>query len=756
MPYDRFIIAPFETGLQTDVRPWQIPDEAFAELNNAYVFRGRVRKRFGGVYTGNGAQTSFTAQLFSRLSVPLGLTNGSGNIAGTVPGSIFTIGQAFSVGNEMFTVYQLGTPAAMLTTGSSTVHTYNTNNGAYTIQGAAANTELYWYPSQPVMGLTQYEIGSISNHPSYAFDTQFVYVYTGSFWEQSPGIDSPTWHGSNSNFFWTENWRGISTATTNMFVTNFNATVPTPAVTDDPVYTFDGTTWSNFSASMIFNAAGDFIQTALMIVAFKDRLLMLNPIEQKADNSSNTQYKNRVRFCHNGSPFATNAWLEPNQSYGGTNADGAGWLDAATEEAITSCEFIKDRLIVYFERSTWELAYTGNQVLPYVWQKINTELGSEATFSSVPFDKIILTMGTTGVHACNGSNVERVDDLIPDQVFTISNVNTGVTRVWGIRDYYTEMVYWTFPNNQENPSDVFPNQILTYNYKTGSWALFDDVITAFGYFDQQQTDTWASSPTTWAESSFTWASSRIQAQARQIIAGNQEGYIFIVSPDVTINASVMQITQMVNSGSYVQLTIYNHTLNASDNLDEGDFIYINNAQGVLGINGQSLKVVSRIDINNVLVGPVNITGTYTGGGTAARVSRIEILSKQWNPYVDQGRNFFISKIDFLLLNSGTVLDEGGEIMVDYYTSSADLSNVQEGEATQSLLGASVLETGPYALVPLEQYQQRLFHPLYFQADGEFIQIYMYYSDAQLTNGYQFDFQLEGLILFTTPTSTRLQ
>lgn len=755
MPYDRFLIAPFETGLQTDVRPWLIPDEAMAQLNNAYVFRGRIRKRFGGIYTGNGAQTSYTAQLFSRLSVHLGTTDGSGNISGTVPGNIFAVGQAFSIGNEVFTVYQTGTPAVMLDTGSATTKTYNTSTGAYVIQGAAATTDAYFYSSQPVMGLTLYQTGSINNHTAYAFDTQFAYVYTGSFWERSLASGSPTWHGSNSNFFWVENWRGTASSIVNLFVTNFNATIGAPGANDDPVYTFNGTTWSNFSTSMVLNSSGDFIQTALMIVAFKDRLLMLNTIEQKGDNSANTQFKNRVRFSHNGSPFATNAWLEPNQSSGGANADGAGFLDAATEEAITSCEFIKDRLIVYFERSTWELAYTGNQILPFVWQKINTELGSEATFSSVPFDKVILTMGTTGVHACNGSNVERIDNAIPDQVFTINNVNSGVTRVFGIRDYFTEMVYWTFPNNQENPSDVFPNQILTYNYKSESWALFDDVITAFGYFDQQQTDTWASSATTWSESSFTWASSRIQAQARQIIAGNQEGYIFIVSPDVTINAGVMQITQMVNSGVFVQLTMINHTLNASSNLDEGEFVYVANAQGVTGINGASYKVVQRIDANNVLIGPVHITGTYTGGGTAARVSRISMLTKQWNPYVDQARNFFISKIDFLVLNNGTILNSGGEITVDYYTSSADLSNIQEGTATGALLGSSVLETGPYALVPLEQYQQRLWHPLYFQSSGEFIQLNMYFSDTQMMNSFQFDFQLEGFILYAIPTG-RLQ
>ena len=94
--------------------------------------------------------------------------------------------------------------------------------------------------------------------------------------------------------------------------------------------------------------------------------------------------------------------------------------------------------------------YTGNQVLPFIWQKINTELGAESTFSVVPFDKVILGVGNVGIHACNGANVERIDDKIPDEVFRIHNENEGVQRVYGIRDYDVEMVYWTFPSQEEN------------------------------------------------------------------------------------------------------------------------------------------------------------------------------------------------------------------------------------------------------------------------------------------------------------------
>src|ERR1700691_3840943 len=100
MAFDRFLIGPFETGLQTNVRAWQIMDDAFQKLQNAYVFRGRVRKRFGSRFMGTGWSSSLTEPLFSRLRINLGSTDVSGNISATVPGSTFAVGQMFSVGNE--------------------------------------------------------------------------------------------------------------------------------------------------------------------------------------------------------------------------------------------------------------------------------------------------------------------------------------------------------------------------------------------------------------------------------------------------------------------------------------------------------------------------------------------------------------------------------------------------------------------------------------------------------------------------------
>lgn len=843
MAYDRFMIAPFETGLQTDVRKWQIMDDAFSTLNNAYVFRGRVRKRFGSQYTGYGADTGAT-QLNSRVSVApgyyfVGTTNGSGNLSGTipasmfnagtfgqtfvigantltvgslgtpvvmtstgtptpgtktfntttgayvivgsnintpvyfnantvgimtttdgsgnikgiVPGSTFAIGQQFSIGTEIFTVVATGTPGVMLRTGASTVHTFNTTTGEFNIQGSTPSTALFFYPSTPIMGLTQYQVGSVNNYPSFAFDTQFAYKFSGGYWIQET-VGFPVWHGNNAQFFWDCSWTGITANLTSLFVTNFNATLGAPGANDDPLWTYDGTTWATFKPYFApaggAVGAGPFVQTARIILPFKDRLVLLNTVEQAS--SVNTGYVNRCRFSHNGSPFAANAWYEPNQADSTAPtitglADGGGYIDAATEEQIVSAEFIKDRLIVYFERSTWELAYTGNQVLPFVWQKLNTELGSEATFSSVPFDKYILTIGNTGVHACNGSNVERIDDKIPQAIFQVSNLNQGTKRVAGIRDFYTELVYWTFPGNASSAySQTFPNRVLVYNYKNNSWSFNDDCFTAFSYFQQQQDSTWELSTTTWEQSNFSWNSAVVQSNFRNIIAGTPNGFIVIINPEIGSNAQSLPITNILTTPA-TQLTIINHTLNVND------YLYIQGAQGITGLNNTIVKVLSIVNANTINIGNVPFTGVYTGAGTAARVSNIDIWSKQWNPYVEKGRNVYVAKIDF-----GVVRTTAGQVTVDYYSSAADLALVNEAEETGAILGNNVLETSAYTTVPYELVQDRLWHPVYFQGDGECIQIRIYMSDNQMRQtAVAFSlFELEAVILNTMPSASRLQ
>ena len=756
MPQDRFLIAPFNSGFQTNLKPFLIPDDAFAELKNAYVFRGRVTKRFGSMLTG----FSFSdLQLSARLSIQVS-TVASG--VGTVPGT-GAIGQLFSAGTQTFTVWQ--TTGSMLTSGPG-AGTFDTTTGAFVITGTGlpGATPIFWYPSQPVMGLTIYNVGAFNNQPAFAFDTQFAYRYTGSAWIRS---GAAIWHGTNLNFFWATNWKTINGNTT-MYVSNFYALNPNGAIdaTDDPIWYMTAIdTWVAASGVNAFYFlpnggavhTGPYVLNSRIILPWKNRLLLLNTIE--SNGTDNTNYTARARWSADADPLLVNAWYEFNQTdTSGNIAIGAGYADASTDEQIIGAEFIKDRLIVFFQSSTWELVFTGNQESPFYWQTINSELGAESQNATIPFDKAILTIGNVGVHACNGSNVQRIDDKIPDQVFNIKDVDLEVTRVAGIRDYYEELAYWAFPS--DSSPFTYPDQILVYNYQNATWAVFDDCFTVFGYFEQSTGVEWQYINTPWLTMNSAWNDGEIQAESRQIIAGNQQGFISIITDDLDENAPNMQITNIVSDGlGGANLTIIDHTLVGQEYYD---YIHIIDPIRNTGLNNLTFKVNTVItagvtDPNVININPAPFTGIYTGGSSVQRVSNIQILSKQWNPYLDQGNNMYLNKIEFGVSANDT-LNLAPSITVDYYPSASNVSMIQGGVASGAIMGTGVLELFPNIVYyPLEEFQTRLWHPVYFQSFGECIQIFIYFSPQQMLDNVSAfgTFELDGMVLYTERTG-RLQ
>lgn len=711
-----YLIAPFESGLQNNIEPWLTPEDAFQTLCNAYVWRGRVKKRFGYHYLSG-------EELTSRLRISLGNTDGAGNIAVVVPGSIFEVGQMFSIGTEIFTVNVTGTPAVMLDTGVATVKTYDTSTGALTITGAAVATEVFFYPAQPVMGLPQRETANTNLETTIAFDTQFAYQRILGAWGR---LGAAIWTGSNSQFFWSTNYRGASPYETYLYTVN-------GVVADQINYLPIGTTtWTQIRPQLNSGAANRFLDTAKIIIPFQDRLLCLNTFETDGGVAEN--YYNRARWTQEGDPRdPATSWIDV------VGSDG-GFIDAPTAEAIVTAQFIKDRLIVYFERSTWELVFTGLKIQPFRWQQLNSELGVEGTFSIIGFDRGAVGVGNVGVHTCNGVNVERIDDKIPDEVFKIHNDNAGPDRVYGIRDFYNEMVYWSFPNHTGNPT--FPNRILAWNYRNKSWAFFDDSFTCFGYFQKTEDIDWTELSNRygeWQDIDIQWDEGILQSQFPDIVLGNQQGFTFTLATEKNSNEQSLYITDMTPGTT--SITSINH------NLQSGDYILIEDASGITSLNDKIVRVGGPVSADNF---PIDLafSGTYTGGGKVTRVSNIDIRSKQWNPGTHVGLQFRMPHIDFLLDKTSD-----GEVAVDYYTDSNINDSIQTQVGTgESLLGSNVLYTKAEENVFSQQSQVRIWHRYFLQAEGQFLQIQIFMTDAQMRNpDIAFsNFQLNALILYAEP------
>lgn len=743
MPKDRFLITPLQSGWENDKPPFLIMDDAFTVLENAYVYRGRVRKRFGArLMVGETAPTAGYEQLQSRLRMNIGTITG-GTLAGTVPGATFGIGQMFSIGDNLFTVFDptAGANPMYRTDGIVATADYNVGTGVFDIQGSTLpnGTIVYFYPATPVMGFTEQEQSAVNDEKSLAWDTQFSYKYESTGWERISGetvAGDSVWTGGNSDFFWATNHRSATSSISDnrLFATNF--------LSADGIRYTDGTTWTSNKAGAarweVNSGAGIYIFSSRIIVSFKNRLVLLNT-QEGATTGATTNYQTRCRFSKNGNVLATDAWYQsPSAKFG-------GYIDnTSTQEAIITAQFLRDRLIVYFERSTWELVYTGSEIQPFRWQRINTELGAESTFSQIPFDTQVLGVGNVGIMECTGTNVNRIDQNIPNEVFEIHNNDDGPKRVAGVRDYISEIAYWSFPGVNRTATKPFPNKVLTYNYLTRSWGRNDDSITAFGHWQAVAGLTWGSASSTWGSTSTQWGSGSFSAKTRHVIAGNQEGFTFQVDNDNSRNSPALQITDIAfntPAAGFTSFTVINH------NLQDNDYILLENIQGTTGLNDK-IYDVAITDDNTFYIGEPDAATAYTGGGTVTRVSSVEIKTKQYNFYLKQNMTADITSVDFLVKRT-----ESGKHTIDYLVSSSLDGLVDPGEATGALIGTSVLETSPYPQLPLEATQNRVWHTVYTWADGECVQLRIYHTFEQMTDPAisLSPFTLYGLIFNANPS-----
>jgi hypothetical protein len=725
-PLDQFLIAPITKGLQNDVAPWLIPDEAYSQLENAYVWRGMLRKRFGSslLEPDAGASVGFE-QLHSRLRIKIGATDGiSGTISGFVPGAIFKVGQMFSIGTELYTVVTAGIADMITNAAVPQTRIFNTGTGSYNLKSNLLAVDVYFYPAEPVMGILQYEEAAINDEPTIAFDTQFSYQYLATGWDR---LGTQVWTGSDSQFFWGVNYRGADTFDRLFFVTNSSST--------DGINYWDGSTWTALVAQYSASA-NDVVLGCKLILSFGNRLLLLNTTEKKDGSPPTTNnIPNRVRYSQFGAPInpPTNDTF---YAYPAASGKG-GYEDIPTKEAIISARILRDRAIIFCERSTWELVKTGNEVRPFRFQRINSELGVESTFSSILFDKVLLGVGNVGIHACNGANVERIDEKIPDEVFDFHNENQGVDRVYGVRDYYSEMAYWTVPDKDNNPT--YPNKIIAYNYRNRTWAKFDDSITCFGTLQTRFDETWGNTNDLWGERHDTWGGAKQQSEFPQVIGGNQQGWTFTIDRDNSRNSPALQITQLANAAGVVTVTCVDH------NLQTSDYVLIENVEGVTGVDGP-YEITSIPSDDTFTIFEPSFAGTYTSSGTVARISRIDVRTKDFNFYQKQGRNLFIPKMSFFVDRT-----ESGEIRVDIYPSSASNTPLYgEAVTTGCELGTGILETTPYSTVPFEDNQTRFWHAIYTQAEGESLQVRLYLDDEQMLdkNIALSDFRLNAISIYS--------
>jgi hypothetical protein len=317
--------------------------------------------------------------------------------------------------------------------------------------------------------------------------------------------------GTSSNFFNATNWIAPAYYPTNpgiLYITNDS----------DPITTFDGANLARppfpITEAHKISFTND-IATCLDLDVYKNRLLVERPFVV-GDSHVSAQ---SIRWS---------AINDPTNLVADVTGNG-GELSAPTDDFMQSSEFLRDPLIVLFTNSTWTFRFTGSDFAPFRWDQINRTKSTNAPYGTVDYDERITAMGSKGLIACDGVNVQRYDNQVIDQFLTINQSRFG--QCYGLRFDTLNQTWMLYPDAATNA--FLSTNALIYNFIENTWSVYDIPLSCLGLYYVTSDKTWddfgplSDNPTTWDQAEFAWDSYILQDLAPTLLGGSLSGgYVY--------------------------------------------------------------------------------------------------------------------------------------------------------------------------------------------------------------------------------------
>lgn len=526
---------------------------------------------------------------------------------------------------------------------------------------------------------------------------------------------------------------------------------------------------------------------AKLILPYKDRLIFFGPVVQSSTRAP-VYLQDTIIYSQNGTPYYTASYtntpsatkdtptsiknqfvplLVPNNQTATSPAmfedqvGFGGFLSLGLSDRIISAALNEDTIIVGFTKIQTRLVATGNDVVPFEFYRVNSELGTGSTFSVITMDQGILSRGNRGYVIANQVGATRFDLDIPDEVFQINLDNNGAERVTAQRDFVNEWVYFTYPNDDVEYN--FPNQTLFYNYRDQSFSIFNECYTTYGTLIPTEGDTWANlGVDSWQDWNSPWNSGDNNPGQLQIIAGNQQGFVMLKSDKDTDEEPSLYINNiLVNTVSSP-----NHCLN------NGDYIVISGALGTGAslVNGLIFSVMNAttntFDLNPI----INMgAGAYLGGAEITRLYVPFVQTKQFPLAWNFSRKTRIGPQQYLFTKTNS-----GQITVQIYLSQDSSNPYNAGPivpaafpVNSALVYSQIVFTCPESTnlgltpfninlnTPTASTQSQIWHRMNTSLIGDTVQLGFTLSDAQMRDptleNQTGEIELHGFIMDVSPS-----
>jgi hypothetical protein len=465
MAYTSFPIADPKTGLYEAKQPWLTPADAFSEVNDWYTFRGVYSKRKG--YSEFAQMNHYETSISGITKADPGVVTVAdvSNIANGATVLLYNVAGMTEVNGNTYTV-------ANRNAGANTFELSGTDTSGFTTYTSGGKVALF--ETNAITGIHEH-ITSTGTRDLLVFDTLRVAKYNTTNEVLEDLVESDTFTGDAEDRFWLDNWKGSAYFCNNV----------------DRLYSYNGTSVAAVDVDIDGDSSNE-LTTCLVVFPFKERLCLLRTTED------GTAYPQRLRYSKVDDPTT---WDD-------TIANGGGYVDAPTGQWITGARFLKDVVVVFFQKSIWVIRYTGNDDLPFRWEKIhdfqNDAMEMRSTQSIINLGDQVWSYGSTGFVGSDGFVPMQVTEKIPDLTLKANQAKRHILSAGKLEPL--RQVWVAYPHGTSTTND----RIFVYNYEENTWTLFRIPVNVFGYYRRQSTLTWDDVTDAWDDIEESWDEFGIQ------------------------------------------------------------------------------------------------------------------------------------------------------------------------------------------------------------------------------------------------------
>lgn len=634
MAYQPFLIAPFGTGLDTDLSPWQLPQDAFSDIINGHIRHGVIEKRSGFIKQGDIVHKNDTnwdiTSITQASPCVVTLTDATGFTANDVVEFRNVTGMTELNGNQ----YVI---SAVTAGAAGTITLQNVNSTTFTayIGGSGG---AYLVPQNRVMGIYNY-IDSSNAKEVIAFNTQRASKYNPTNKQYNPVDSAAIMNGGDEDYIWTENWASTaSSIASTLYRLYFTNGLALSSGLNGIRYYDGGSTTLPFNPTI---NGGPIINGCKLIFAIKQRLVLLHTIE-----GANT-YPQRARWCQAQKPGNSGDF---DDEWDDDIAGKGGYVDAPTGDHIISAQFVQDIIIVMFTNSVWTLRPTADPALPFRWDKINDFRSCDGKMTSEKFDRYIVAAGVRGITATDGVETRRFDDKIEDFVGNEIN-NSKFAKTFAKRDFENRRLWMLYPSKKSDDADA----ALIYDEESSAFSKYKIDMNVLGYggaAEDAAIDDFGGEEL--QEFNDDILTDYFLGEASEIfLGGNTEGRVFILDRggDDQENVFSETITNVTQANPGVV------TMTGAIGLSDGDIISISDiaAGSMVELNDAKYTVTSKSGNTFALQGVDSSGFTAYVAGSAGTIETVTsnsieftLESAAWNPWMTEGAQSQLGYIDLFL------------------------------------------------------------------------------------------------------------